>query len=579
MKCDALKSDREKNIGYKNKKILLALLPFWTPLIPPMGIACLKGFLQRNGCDAKTYDANTQGEFKDLYNRYFEILRRHVPEHRQGNFFSIGHDVLQNHMMAYLNYKNEREYIDVVKMVLFGTFYCRTDDHQVMELNRVIADYYRQLHRWLSDVLDNEKPDLLGFSVNSTTLPSSLFAFKAAKQKYPDILTVMGGGIFSDHLAPGTPNFKILLEKTKSYIDKIILGEGEILFFKLLCGELPESQRVFSLEDIKAQTLDLSVEHLPDFRDFNLQHYPYLSAYASRSCPFHCSFCSDSVMWGKYRKKSPKQVARELIKLSETYQYQLFMLSDLLLNPILDKLAEELINSEHTIYWDGCLRVDKNACKIENTLKWRRGGFYRARLGIESGSAHVLELMGKSITLQQVKEAVSCLAYAGIQTTTLWVIGHPGETETDFQQTLAMIEELKNDIYEAECRPFYYYLTGQVGSDRWAQEYNRVPLYPNAENLLLFQSWTLDCLPSREETYERVNRFVQHCSRLGIPNIYSLHDTYNADQRWIKNHKNAVPSLMEFKKRDAAVRECRDVENVFFIRDKVNEVKEGNFAF
>lgn len=566
------------NKGDKKKKILLALLPFWTPLIPPMGIACLKSFLQRSGFDIKVEDANIREEFKKIYNNYFDILGRYVPESRRGNFFSIGHDVLQNHMMAYLNYKNEEEYIDVIKMVVFKTFFCRFEDHEVLELNRVIADYYSHLKQYISDMLDIEKPDVLGFSVNSTALPSSLFAFKAAKLQCPDLVTVVGGGIFSDYLAVGTPNFKTFLAETEAYIDKIIIGEGELLFLKLLQGELPESQRVFTLKDINGETMDFSTGHIPDFSDFNLHHYPYLSAYTSRSCPFQCSFCSDSLMWGKYRKKSPGQVVRELTTLSERHGYQLFMLSDLLLNPIVSGLAKELVNSQVSIYWDGCLRVDKT-CNIENTLLWRRGGFYRARLGIESGSPHVLDLMGKKITVNQIKEAVSCLAYAGIQTTTLWVIGHPGETEADFQQTLDLIEELKDDIYEAECRPFYYYLTGQVDSDRWARESNKVPLYPGTEELLLFQSWTLDCLPSREETYERVNRFVRHCSRLGIPNVYSLHDTYKADERWIKNHKNAVPPLMEFKKKDVYITECKDVEKVFFVRNQADAAADGDFGF
>lgn len=561
------------------EKIVLVLLPFWTPLIPPMGISCLKSFLQKYGYKVKTADANVLGEFKEVYNRYFDTLRKNVPENKRGNFFSIGHDVLQNHMMAYINhnYENKREYIELLKVVISKTFFCQIDDHQVVKLDEIIRDFYTRLESYLIDLLENEKPDILGLSVNSCILPASLFVFRLTRQKYPHIKTVMGGGIFCDQLAVGTPNLEILLEETKNYIDNIIIGEGEILFLKLLRGELPESQRLFTNKDINREILDLSSVDVPDFSDFNLQHYPYLSAYASRSCPFQCSFCSDSVMWGKYRKKSPKLIVNELTALYEKHGYQLFMLSDLLLNPIASDLANELINTEPAIYWDGCLRTDKDVCNIEKTLLWRQGGFYRARLGVESGSQRILELMGKKITVGQIKEAISSLAYAGIQTTTLWIIGHPGETEEDFLQTLDLIKDLKDDIYEAECRPFYYYLSGQVGSDQWSKEHKKIPLYPGAEDLLLFQTWILDCLPSREETYRRVNRFVQHCNNLGIPNIYTIHDIYNADKRWLENHKNAVRSLLDFKKRGAYIDECKNIEKVFFLNNRVPD--DGNFCF
>ena len=42
------------------KKILLVLLPFWTPQIPPLGISCLKSFLQARGYGIKTVDVNVE---------------------------------------------------------------------------------------------------------------------------------------------------------------------------------------------------------------------------------------------------------------------------------------------------------------------------------------------------------------------------------------------------------------------------------------------------------------------------------------------------------------------------------------
>ncbi|MFC2155234.1 radical SAM protein [Acidobacteriota bacterium] len=119
-------------------------------------------------------------------------------------------------------------------------------------------------------------------------------------------------------------------------------------------------------------------------------------------------------------------------------------------------------------------------CSDENTLLWRKGGFYRARIGVESGSQRILDLMGKHINIAQVKTALTSLAAAGIKTTTYWIIKYPGETKEDFRETLDLLEELRDVIYKTNCNPFWYFLTGQPASEEWAQ--NRpMPLYSEKE--------------------------------------------------------------------------------------------------
>lgn len=541
------------------EKILLALLPFWTPLIPPMGIACLKSYLSRHGYKVKIADANTEEDLREMCDEYFETLKGYIPGENQGNFFNIGVDVWQNHMMAHLNYIDETEYIGLVKILVHKTFYVDIGDYRVSRLNKIINEFYRRLEKYFIHLLNREKPSVLGLSVYSGTLAASLFAFKLTKEKYPHIKTVMGGGIFSEPLAPGSPNLEFFLEKTRQYIDKIIIGEGEILFLKLMRGGLDNSQRVYSLKDINGEILDLSSAAIPDLSDFDLRHYLYLPAYTSRSCPFQCGFCSEALQWGPYRKKSASQVVEELIKLNNRQNFQLFLMGDSLLNPIIAGLTREFAKTGTSIYWDGYLRADKRACDTGNTLSWRRAGFYRARLGLESGSRRILESMGKKISVKQIKSAVSSLAYAGIKTTTYWVIGYPGETEEDFRQTLDLIEELKDDIYEADCNPFAYFLTGQVNSQRWAEKYRPVPLYPgNAKDMLVVQTWIMDCQPTREETFRRVNRFSRHCKNIGVPNPYTLNDIYKADERWQRLHENSVPPLLAFQARDDNGLTCID---------------------
>jgi len=562
----------------KEEKVLLALLPFWDPLIPPVGIACLKGFLQAHGYHVKTVDANIDISLREGHDKYFEALKKFVPETNRGNIYNIGQKVLQNHMMAHLNYTDEKEYIKLVKALVFKTFFCAVDDRQVLALDEILQGFYTGFENYFLDLLDKEKPGVLGLTVYDGTLPASLLAFKLAKQKNPHILTVMGGGIFANQLEVNSPNFDIFLEKTKHYIDKIIVGEGEMLFLKLLQGKLPDSQRFFTLADTNGETVDLATLDIPDYSDFHLEHYPLLAAIGSRSCPFQCNFCAETTYWGKFRKKNAAQIVRELNQLYQKHGRQLFLMSDSLLNPIITDLSREFLESGQSIYWDGFLRADKSVCDTKNTMLWRRGGFYRARLGLESGSARVLQLMNKKITPHRIKTALSGLAHAGIKTTAYWLIGYPGETEADFQQTLHLIRELKNDIYEADCNPFNYFITGQVKSGEWKEKNKSVLLYPeDTKNTLLTQTWIMDQEPSREEIFNRLYRFVQHCDELGILNPYSLYDINKADERWEKLHKNAVPPLIRFKERGNYIDENKQVKELFSAKNLSRDA--GDFAF
>ena len=99
--------------------------------------------------------------------------------------------------------------------------------------------------------------------------------------------------------------------------------------------------------------------------------------------------------------------------------------------------------------------------------------------------------------------------------------------------------------------------------------------------MLFTRTWILDCAPHREEIYNRLNRFREHCSRLGIPNPYSLNDIYRADDRWKKLHKNAVPPFVQFlQSRDrkaAFIDENKRVKQTAYVGNVPRD--DGNWGF
>jgi radical SAM superfamily enzyme YgiQ (UPF0313 family) len=529
------------------------------------------------GYKAKGVDANTEVQFREIYDNYFNLLQKYVPEDKRGNIYNIGNQVLRNHLTAHINHhpRDEEKYLKLVKILIRKTFFCDVPDGLVSQLVNLLDYFYDRLKVYFLNLLSREKPGVVGLSVYGDTLGPSLFAFRLAREYYPSVKTVMGGGIFADQLAPGSPELDYFVEKTSRFIDKIIIGEGEGLLLGFLRGELEETQKVYGLNDKPGAILDISTVDIPDFSDFALRYYPHLAHYGARSCPFQCKFCSETVNWGHYRKKDVARTVQEFIRLYKRHSHQLFLMTDSTLNPIVTPLAREIIKSGVSIYWDGFLRADRHVSNTENTLLWRRGGFYRAKLGLESGSQRVLDLMDKRITVEQSKMSLASLAYAGIKTTTFWLFGYPGETEEDFQMTLDFLEKCKDNIYEADCNVFNYYLTGQGNSEQWLKNNKGIQLYPGwAREMLITRTWILDCKPTREEAYTRLNRFINQCSRLGIPNPYSLSDVYQADDRWKRLHKNAVPSLLDLNNENSYIDESKEIKEFVLParKDLENEV-------
>lgn len=542
----------------RDKKIVLGMLPYWTPLVPPQGIGMLKAYLEKHDYTVKIIDLNVHETFKKVYTDYFNKIGEFVPMHNRGNFYNIGHDVLHNHMMAAIKYTDETKYIKLVKTLVYHSFYTKILDTQAIELNRIMQYFYEKLEEYYIELIKVEQPGVLGFSIFKGNIPAAIFAARVAKRENKSIKVVMGGGAFTDFHALGSPNFEALLQETVDCVDLFIVdGQGEKVFLKYLEGELSD-RRVASLKELNLAPIPFHDLDIADLSDLDTGLYPYIIATGSASCPNECTFCNASKFYGRYREKNAKQVVQEMLKMYRKYGKQLFFMSDSLLNHIVTDIATEFINLGTTLYYDCYFRVDDNAADLDKTMLWRRGGLYRTRLGIESGSQKILDLMNKKITLEQSKATLYGLASAGIKTTAYIVIGHPYETEEDFQMTLDFVDEMKDYIWQAEPNPFYYHYTGQFGADDWKDK--RMLLYPEeARSMLVFDTWTLNCEPLREERYERLHRFTAHCDKLGIPNPYTASEIHAADERWHKLHKNAVPSVWEFETWGKYIDEARNV--------------------
>lgn len=530
----------------RTMQIRLSIMPFWSPLTPPLGIACLKSYLEQYGYKVHTKDYNALSPLFDYGSRYISLIKSFTPSDKMGNVAMVGYDVLSSHLIAYNNREDMDDYHELVRQLIHNNFFYEASDAAVMSLCELVEQFYTIFAQYLMKDLEENRFDVYGISCYSLTLGPSIFAFKLVKRYYPNIKTVMGGGIFADQFSPGSEEFEKFIDMTP-YIDHFLIGEGEIIFLNLLRSNFQNVPRVI-VNDGSVEKVCLDNVPLPDFSDFDTNAYPQLVAYSSRSCPFQCAFCSETVQWGKYRRKKEEKVVSELRSLSKKYGKNIIVLADSLLNPNIDLLADALLQippNEH-FYWDTYLRVCDMNDNIDKVNKWRKAGLYRVRLGIESGSQNVLNLMDKRITVEKIKSNIRNLAAAGVKISTFWVVGFPGETDDDFNQTLELIKELKDDLYEVDPHPFYFYPRGQVDSESWEEKYGYQSIYPVEYNdILMCSYYKLNREPYREDIYKRLQLFKECCDKYNIPNPYSLMDIYHADKRWKKLHPASVPIMHE----------------------------------
>jgi radical SAM superfamily enzyme YgiQ (UPF0313 family) len=519
--------------GRLDGQIMLVKPPYFTPWTPPLGIAILKSFLAQHGFAATCFDFNVDPELWGMHHKYFATLQK-LENVSINDGYSKLWWILSAHMLAYVNGAGRAGCARVLatSIPLFGIKYDRAASDALIPLVERFFD--RLAER--TDEIDLSHFAAVGTSTYTTSLAASLFVLRRVKEKYPHLLTVMGGGIFADDLALGSDNLNTLIAEYP-YVDHMILGEGELLLLKLLEGEFAH-KRVISIADLHGKTLAMGDVPTPDFTDLELSPYYQLTIEGARSCPFQCSFCSETIQWGDYRKKPTDVFVDQVVELARRHDNNAFFMGDSLMNPYLNAFASTLIERQAGIVYDGYLRADKPVANRQFVRRWAASGLYRVRLGIESAAARVLDAMDKMTTPQVISDVLKTLAGQGIRTTTYWIVGFPGETEEDFQETCDFIRAHHQFIYELEAHPYYYYPYGQIGS----RLYQCHALYPTeVTDVIKFKLWEIDDVtPPRDVRYDRLRRISKLAAELGLPNIYTMAERYAAEERWFQLHPLAA---------------------------------------
>ena len=297
------------------------------------------------------------------------------------------------------------------------------------EETTLFADYFRQA---LLPRIVALAPRLLALSVNyrHQILP----AFELAGQlrrALPQLTLVAGGGIFSAWRS------ELRSRKLRfTAFDHIVFGPGEGPLRALAAGCGGD----YLLEG------GASVGFHPDYSFAALGHYlspqPVLQVSASRGCYWRrCRFCPEAATpTHPYSSLAPAEFPRLLRSLQQAHGVAHFHLTDNAIPvPVLQALAAAP-NLDAPLSWHGFVRFEGALRDATLVAGLAAGGCKLLQLGLESGSQALLDGIGKGTRLEDVSQILANLQRAGIASYVYVMLGVPGESKTDAEQTLSFLE-------------------------------------------------------------------------------------------------------------------------------------------
>ena len=276
----------------------------------------------------------------------------------------------------------------------------------------------------------------------NTRVYGRLGQLKPRKKKNPNMMIGLCGCMMKE------PEVVEKLKKSYGFID-IIFGTHNIFKFAELIVTRLESQRM--IIDIWKDT-DQIVEDLPNERKYFFKSGINIMF----GCNNFCSYCIVPYVRGRERSREPQAIIREIERLVADGVVEVMLLGQNvnsygknLEQPItFAQLLQEIekidglerirfMTSHPKDLSDELIEVMGNSKKICKHL----------HLPVQSGSTRILQKMNRRYTKEQYLELVDKIrkAVPDISLTTDIIVGFPGETEEDFQETLDIVRKVRYD--------------------------------------------------------------------------------------------------------------------------------------
>ncbi|MEM3585227.1 MAG: radical SAM protein [Nitrososphaeria archaeon] len=382
--------------------VLLIMPPPWG-IFPPLSLAYLSAYLRAKGYKAGILDMN------------LELFQNASPE-----------DKKWWHVDAYPYWVNKKLFPQLIKR------------------------FEKEVDKYVEAIISTEI-SLIGFTTHFANRPFAIEVARKIKQKNPNKIIIFGGpGTFTRHdREEYVP---------KGICDIFVVGEGEETLYEIvrafrngeslknIPGTVVFDGKTYSELIPRPYIKNLDEIPFPTFEEFNLSRYPLdkeaLPLLFSRGCISRCKFCNDWSLVGPFRMRSGDNMFQEVKYHVEHNKVNQFYFDDLLLNgntKSLERFCDLVIASGIKINWSGSA-IALKSMTYELLLKMRKAGCNALTYGIESGSNNVLKKMGKLFTVEEAERVIRDTYRAGIGVVINIIVGFPGETEEDYQETINFIK-------------------------------------------------------------------------------------------------------------------------------------------
>lgn len=275
--------------------------------------------------------------------------------------------------------------------------------------------------------------------------------------------------------------------------DYVVVGEGEHTALELMdtlsgrsARPIEEIQGIAYVRDgelrfTRAREKIKDLDSLPwPARDL-MDVAPYLGAWrrrhgyssvhllTSRGCPFRCNWCSKGVYGKTFRARDPRDVAREMRWLIDTYAPERLWIADDLVGVQkrwVSAWRDAVLEEDAAIPFECLSRADLLTPEMLQQLK--EIGCFRIYFGAESGSQRILDAMQKDTRVEDIYEAAALLKEAGIERGFFMMLGYPPEDLTDIKKTMRMLRDIVPEMvgfsvaYPLEGTPFFEKVRAQI---------------------------------------------------------------------------------------------------------------------
>lgn len=178
---------------------------------------------------------------------------------------------------------------------------------------------------------------------------------------------------------------------------------------------------------------------------------------SSRGCPYDCIFCSAPLQWERVRYFSPEYVIREIEELRKRYDPdEIFFFDDLFIGqlPRFRKICDMI--RERGLHKGLVFRSYSRADLMSEELAdlFSELNFQYVDFGFESNTQPVLDYLNKkNVTPEKNQRSIDLLTKRDISIGGNFIIGSPGETREQMEETRAFVERNRQHLDRCSMGP------------------------------------------------------------------------------------------------------------------------------